>query len=142
EGVAMGRGARANLIRWQMGASSAAASTRTLQYTPLSFDVHFQELFGTWATGGTLVLVADEVRLDPARLLPYLKAQQIERLFLPFIALQSLAEVARARGLYPSSLREVITAGEQLQITPDVAGLFTHLPHCTLHNHYRPSEAP
>ena len=66
KGVALGRAALANLIRWQIGSSSADAGSRTLQFTPLSFDVHFQELFGTWAPGGTLVLVADEIRLDPA----------------------------------------------------------------------------
>src|SRR5205807_6525988 len=69
KGVAMGRAALANLIAWQARASVAGAGTRTLQFTPLSFDVHFQELFGTWATGGTLVLVDDVVRLDPTRLL-------------------------------------------------------------------------
>ncbi len=41
----------------------------------------------------------------------------------------------------PSALREVITAGEQLQITPRVVQLFEHLPHCLLTNHYGPSES-
>lgn len=148
KGVAMGRAALANLICWQEGElpsdqptpPKGEISTRTLQYTPLSFDVHFQELFGTWASGGTLVLVPDEVRLDPALLLPFLEDEKIERLFLPFIALQSLAEAANARGLYPSSLRDIVTAGEQLQITSDVAKLLKHLKNCRLHNHYGPSE--
>jgi len=140
KGVAMGRSALDNLIQWQMRDSVAALGTRTLQYTPLSFDVHFQELFSTWATGGTLVLVSDEIRLDPFRLLLYLEEQRIERLFFPFIALQSLAEVARAQRRYPSSLREIITAGEQLQITEEIREFFTRLPNCTLHNHYGPSE--
>ncbi len=140
KGVALGRAALANLILWQMTVSAAKVGTRTLQYTPLSFDVHFQELFGAWATGGALVLVPEEIRLDPVRLLAFLETERIERLFLPFIALQSIAEAARARGQVPRGLREVITAGEQLQITPDIRYLFTNLPHCTLHNHYGPSE--
>ena len=86
KGVAMGHAALANLIHWQMTASAATIGTRTLQFTPLSFDVHFQELFSTWATGGMLVLVADDVRLDPTRLLAYLDDQHIDRLFLPFVA--------------------------------------------------------
>ncbi len=136
----MGHAALANLIAWQTVASTARAGTRTLQFTPLSFDVHFQELFGTWATGGTLVLITDETRLDPVRLLAYLAEQHIERLFLPFVALQALAEAARARGVYPKELREVITAGEQLRITPDIQAFFSGMPACTLHNHYGPSE--
>ena len=41
----------------------------------------------------------------------------------------------------PSSLRQVITAGEQLKITPQVARLFQRLDGCTLDNHYGPTEA-
>src|SRR5205823_4603437 len=110
------------------------------QFAPLSFDVHFQELFGTWATGGVLVLVSDEIRLDPVLLLRYLEYQGIERMFLPFVALQSLAEAANARRLVPTGLRDIVTAGEQLQITPDIRAFFGQLPGCTLHNHYGPSE--
>ena len=40
-----------------------------------------------------------------------------------------------------SSLRQVITAGEQLKITPHVARLFQRLSNsCTLDNHYGPTE--
>jgi amino acid adenylation domain-containing protein len=140
KGVVMGRAALANLIAWQCTYSRAARGARTLQYTPLSFDVHFQEYFGTWASGGALVLVPDEVRLDPLLLLSFLQEQSIQRLFLPFIALQTLAETARARHIYPRSLSEIITAGEQLQTTADIADFFDHLPECALHNHYGPSE--
>lgn len=140
KGVAMGRAALANLIVWQRTSSRATIGTRTLQYTPLSFDVHFQELFGTWSTGGTLVLVDDEVRLDPLQLLAFIERQQIERLFLPFVALAQLAEVATSHRRWPHSLREIITAGEQLKITSPIVTLFEQLSSCTLHNHYGPSE--
>jgi len=40
-----------------------------------------------------------------------------------------------------SSLREVITAGEQLQITPKSAGLFGQLHACRLQNQYGPTES-
>ena len=46
-----------NLIRWQLVHSEAAVGTKTLQFSPISFDVHCQEIFSTWCTGGTLVLV-------------------------------------------------------------------------------------
>ncbi|MDY7014674.1 MAG: non-ribosomal peptide synthetase, partial [Cyanobacteriota bacterium] len=63
----------------------------------------------------------------------------IERLFLPFVALTQLAMAAQRRAI-PLCLREVITAGEQLQITPAIASLFAALPDCTLDNQYGPSE--
>ena len=39
------------------------------------------------------------------------------------------------------ALREVVTAGEQLRITPAIAALFTRLPECRLYNQYGPTEA-
>ncbi|BAT56666.1 amino acid adenylation domain-containing protein (plasmid) [Nostoc sp. NIES-3756] len=140
KGVAMPHRPLGNLINWQLQNSNLGSESRTLQYTPISFDVSFQEIFATLATGGTLVLIADETRRDPLKLLQYLNQAEIERLFLPFVALRQLAEVVQMEGIVPTKLREVITAGEQLRITDAIAHLFSQLPNCTLHNHYGPSE--
>jgi acyl-coenzyme A synthetase/AMP-(fatty) acid ligase len=105
----------------------------------LSFDVSFQEILATWCGGGSLVLIAEELRRNPALLLRFLEEQRIARLFLPFVALQQLAAAAEA-GPVPDELREVITAGEQLRITPQIRSLFSRMPLCTLFNHYGPSE--
>jgi amino acid adenylation domain-containing protein len=137
KGVAMRHGALAQLIAWQ--AAATPGSWRTLQYSSPSFDVSFQEIASTWAAGGTLVLISEEARRDPAALLARLRDEGIERLFLPFVALQQLAETARGAPP-PESLREIVTAGEQLRVTPAIAGLFTRLPGARLHNHYGPSE--
>ncbi|HEY0016868.1 MAG TPA: non-ribosomal peptide synthetase [Longimicrobium sp.] len=40
----------------------------------------------------------------------------------------------------PLALREVITAGEQLVATPQIAALIEGTPGCRLHNHYGPTE--
>ncbi len=141
KGVAMTQRALCNLIAWQIAQPTAMPRAKTLQFTPISFDVSFQEIFATWCTGGTLVLVADEIRRDPFTLLNLLDRAAIERLFLPFVALQQLAEVAVNQNLFPQQLREVITAGEQLQITPAIRKFFGILANCTLHNHYGPSES-
>ena len=113
---------------------------KTLQFASLSFDVSFQECFATWSSGGTLVMISENQKRDPDQLLAIINAQNIERLFLPFVALCQLAESAQHLGLFPSSLKEVITAGEQLQITPVIRSFFQQLPHCQLVNQYGPSE--
>ncbi len=138
KGVALPHRTLANLIAWQIGASAAPAG-RTLQFASPSFDVSVQEVFATWAAGATLVLVPEEVRSDAEALLLCLREARVERLFLPFVALQQLAEAAvgEDKGL---SLREVVTAGEQLQITSEVRALFSRLPGCVLRNQYGPSE--
>ncbi|WP_433342094.1 non-ribosomal peptide synthetase [Micromonospora sp. CA-111912] len=139
--VAMPHRALANLLAWQRTRSLAGPGTRTLQFAALSFDVAFQELFSTWATGGTLVMVDDETRRDPARLLDLIAAERVERLFLPFVALQQLAEYACATNRSAATLREVVTAGEQLHATPALREFFRRrAPGAVLENQYGPSE--
>jgi amino acid adenylation domain-containing protein len=139
KGVAMVRRALDNLIAWQV--SNLPGAWRTLQFTSLNFDVSYQEIFSTWAAGGTVVLISEEDRRDPEALLGVLREREVERLFLPFVALQQLAEAARVETRLPSRLREVITAGEQLRITPALAEMFHRLPGARLHNHYGPTES-
>ncbi|HEX3133900.1 MAG TPA: amino acid adenylation domain-containing protein [Planctomycetota bacterium] len=140
KGIAMPHGPLANLIAWQNRVSSIGAGGRTLQFASLSFDVSFQELFATWTTGGCLVLIDERLRRDPTALLHFLAQERIDRLYLPFVALQQLAESARQVLGLSWSLREIITAGETLRITPALRAWFTRLPGCTLANQYGPSE--
>ncbi|MEG4012456.1 MULTISPECIES: amino acid adenylation domain-containing protein [unclassified Microcoleus] len=140
KGVAMSHRPLVNLIDWQLQ-NFAFPATKTLQFAPISFDVSFQECFSSWCSGGTLVLISDMIRKDAVALLQLLQDEAIERLFLPFIALQHLAEVAEERGTVPHSLREIMTAGEQLQISRAIVNWFSQLKDCTLHNQYGPSES-
>ena len=111
-----------------------------LQFAPLSFDVSFQEIFSTLAEGGTLAVVSEELRRDPRGLLRFLAEEDIQRVFLPPVMLHQLAGQVVNSDFVPTSLREVIVAGEALRITPAVARFFAGLPGCTLHNHYGPTE--
>jgi amino acid adenylation domain-containing protein len=143
KGVAMGRRAFGNLIAWQQCDSVLGRAQRTAQFAALGFDVSFQEMFGCWATGGTLVLIDEETRRDPAVLWRWLAASRIERLYLPVVALQHLAEAA-ALAPEPGAgarvpLADVIVAGESLVITPKIRAFFAR-HRCRLHNHYGPTE--
>ncbi len=140
KGVSMGQGPLVNLMLWQQKHSVAGKGTRTLQFAPLSFDVSFQEIFSTLATGGTLVLIEDDLRLDPQSLLHFIQEQSINRIFVPFVALQYLTEAADATKFFPSCLKEVMTAGEQLKITSQVISFFSAIPDCILYNQYGPTE--
>lgn len=140
KGVAMGHGPLLNLLRWQARTLPLAVGTRVLQFAPLSFDVSFQEMFSTLGAGGTLALVAEEQRRDPRGLLRFLVEEDIQRVFLPPVMLHQLAEQIVHSDFVPTSLREVIVAGEALRITPAVARFFAGLSGCALHNHYGPTE--
>ena len=139
KGVELTHANLSNLIQWQNAQPGLDAPARTLQFASLSFDVSFQELFTTWAQGGCVVLIDEDTRRDMPALAGYISTQQIERVYLPFAALQPLAE-AVAAGNADYCIRDVIVAGEQLQVTPTVRAMFAQLGDARLHNHYGPSE--
>ena len=140
KGVAMEHRATVNLIEWHRAHSLSCAGQRALQFAALSFDVAFQEIFSTLCTGGTLVLLDEAVRRNPLALTELLQKQDIQRLFAPPLVLQSIAECFASLGTLPIALRDVICAGEQLRISPEIARLFRRLNGCRLHNHYGPTE--
>ncbi len=139
KGVAMPHRSLVNLITWQI-ARSGRPAPRTLQFASLSFDVSLQESFSTWCAGGTVILIGEEVRRDPERLWSTLARKGVERLFLPCVALQSLAEVCLQNKSVVPRLREVVSGGEQLKITPQIRELFATLNGCLFDNHYGPTE--
>ncbi|WP_334178676.1 amino acid adenylation domain-containing protein [Pseudoxanthomonas sp.] len=147
KGVAMPHGPLVNLIHWQMREPGNGAPLRTLQFSALGFDVAFQEVFATLSTGGTLLAIDQDTRMSAGKLFDFIVEQRVERMFLPYFALQMLAEgleghlAALPEGQrLDCALREVITAGEQLRIEPKIVRFFEQLPGCRLHNHYGPTE--
>lgn len=139
KGTAMAHRSMVNLIEWHRR-SFGVGEQRVLQFAALSFDVAFQETFSTLCTGGTLVLLDEWIRRDPAALASFLNRYSIERLFLPPMMLQGLAEHCQADSMVLGSLKDVIAAGEQLRVTPEVRRFFERLTNSRLHNHYGPTE--
>lgn len=138
KGVAMSHRGLSRLIDWQLCDGPKALTT--LQFTPVCFDVTLQEVFSTLCSGGTLVLASEDWRRNPKLLLSELNDKKIERLFLPYVALQQLAKAAEFGGVRPQTLQHVITAGEQLIVTEAIAAFFG-TPQCRLENQYGPTEA-
>jgi amino acid adenylation domain-containing protein len=142
KGVAMPHAPLANLIDWHASERSALATPeRSLQFAALGFDVAFQEIFTTLCSGASLVLVRDAVRRDPAELVRHLARHGIERVFVPFVALQDLADAALQANEPLPALRNIVTAGEQLRISPTIAAFMRATPGRRLHNHYGPTES-
>ncbi len=139
KGVAMTHRPLVNLVAWQEGDWRGPRAAATLQFATISFDASFHEIFSAWSTGGRVVLIAEEQRYDPAGLLEVMEREGVERVFLPWVALQHVAETADARGIVPSRLREVQTAGEALRVTGPIRRWLRALG-APLHNHYGPSE--
>lgn len=141
KGTMMSHRSMVNLIQWHGRELPLRGGERVLQFAALSFDVAFQEIFSTLGAGGTLVLLNEWIRRDARALMEFLNEQAIERLFVPPLILQSLAEHFKtARISAPKGLKDVITAGEQLRISAEVVNFIKHLAACRLHNHYGPTE--
>lgn len=136
--VAMPHRGLARLIAWQD--ADGPIGLVTASFTATGFDVFFQETLSTLATGGRLCLVGEDARRDPDRMLAMLDKQGVERVFLPYVALERLALAAARLGRAPTALRQVITAGERLVNTDAIRALFAELPDCRLDNHYGPTE--
>jgi non-ribosomal peptide synthetase component F len=114
---------------------------KTLQFSPLIFDASVMEIFCTLCIGGTLVLVEDETRYRPLKLLRYVDEQKVNRINVPFVALQYFTETADAEQYFPQSLQEVISAGEQLKITPQVSKVLPGIAGLCVLQHVRPNRS-
>ncbi|MFF8841929.1 amino acid adenylation domain-containing protein [Streptomyces sp. NPDC015127] len=109
---------------------------RTLQWTSPAFDVSVQEIFTTLAAGAELVLVDDDVRLDPAAVAAAVRRHAVERLFMPCTPLRYLMET----GPELPTLRELFSAGEALELTAAFRRFLAAHPRCALYNQYGPTE--
>ncbi|GHH43356.1 amino acid adenylation domain-containing protein [Lentzea cavernae] len=135
KGVAMAHRPLLNVIRWQIERTTSTGPT--LQFSALNFDAAFQEIFTTFLTGGTLVLIDEDERRDPHRVLAAIREHGVRRLFCPPMVLQQLASC----GGEPPELDEVITAGERLHLGDDVRGFLARIPGVVLENQCGPTES-
>ncbi|WFU14460.1 AMP-binding protein [Bradyrhizobium sp. CB3481] len=138
KGVEMPHSTLLNLL-WS-SPELGAPKRRTLQLTTLNIDVSFQELFSCWKEGGVLAIVRETILTDFTVLLELLWTEEIERLFLPFGALNHFAEAWGAQGVLLPSLREIYTAREQLRTTPMLRSFFEVHPRVRLINEYGAAE--
>ena len=110
----------AGLANYTIGAAEmfqVGPEDRMLQFCSISFDAAVEEIFSTWAGGGTLVFLMEDVSLEPSELLAWVAKQRITVMDLPtaywhewVYALPSLAEKV------PAGLRLVIVGGEKASL--------------------------
>ncbi|WP_253834549.1 type I polyketide synthase [Actinokineospora globicatena] len=139
KGVPMTHRSLTNLLWWHEHERPGANQGRTAQVCAVSFDFSFHEVFATLGFGGTLVVADERTRRDPFALAEFLEGQGIERLFAPVTTLTQLAEAARGRS-GALAVRDVVTTGERLRVTPALREFFQRAAGARLHNHYGATE--
>lgn len=140
KGVQMGQGPLANLSAWQISALEMGAHTRFLQYAPLGFDVSFQEIIPTLASGGTVVSREPADRRDFPALVRRVAETRVTHIYLPVAALRPFVQSALARKTLFPALRYLCVSGEQLMVDEETRQFFDAHPHCVLVNLYGPTE--
>ena len=131
----------ASLLQYQRRSESHLAhQEKTLQFAAMNFDVSLQEICTALTSGSELYIIDQQTRLDMTALLESIDKNEIGRVFVPFAVLSVLCGEALADNKTLPHLKQVVTAGEQLQVTKEVKRFFKRHPECVLINHYGPSE--
>jgi len=138
KGVMLRHGNLVNLLSYQYEHTNIDFS-RVLQFTTISFDVSFQEIFSTLIAGGKLFLIDQETRSDIPRLFKIIEKNDIKTLFLPTSYLKFVLSEENYISLMPGRINHIVTAGEQLVIT-DKFKKYLRANRVYLHNHYGPTE--
>ncbi|MFC4859233.1 amino acid adenylation domain-containing protein [Actinophytocola glycyrrhizae] len=138
KGVAMPFEAVANLVAWQVRRFGPDGSGRTALFAAVGFDVSLQEFLSCLVSGGCLVVVPSEVKVDPQATLRLLRMRSVDVLFTPPLILRQLARASRELGEIPA-LRWIIAAGERL-LVDDTLRAFGSAAGFRLVNQYGPTE--
>ncbi len=136
KGVAMPHRGPSSVVGWYL---TAHEPLRTLQWTSCGFDVSVLEVFATLSAGGTVVLPPADVRYDPRALVRWVREHDVQRVGMPFTPLKYLAEALADDPSVPC-LREIVTIGEALHLTPALRAFLAANPRCRLVNEYGPTE--
>jgi amino acid adenylation domain-containing protein len=129
----------ANFVSWQVNASGLGRERQVLQFAPLTFDVSVQEVFYTLASGGCLIVPGQTARQDPRELMRFIIDEAVEVVDFPQSLIDVMMELPTNFAHAPA-LRHIVSAGEAVRVTPELAALLESRPELTLHNHYGPAE--
>lgn len=137
KGIMVSHGAVINHVRWRSGQFQLGRHDRTLQRTPLSFDISVWEIFGALLTGGTLVLPLPGAQRESRCLVDAIVQHEVT-------AFQIVPSMLKLMAREPHfgacrSLRCLFSGGEPLPA--DLAeACQAHLAAATIVNVYGPTE--
>ncbi|RAL25792.1 non-ribosomal peptide synthetase [Thermoflavimicrobium daqui] len=136
KGVMMEHRQLVNLLHNQISSEEIAFTGKVLQFSSISFDVSFQEIFSALLSGGCLYVIESQMRQNIVQLLTYIEEQDISIVYWPVSYAKAVFQLTDQ---LPQSIQHVITAGEQL-VVPSSLKQCIRQSDVQLHNHYGPSE--
>ncbi|SDS42519.1 non-ribosomal peptide synthetase [Opitutus sp. GAS368] len=131
KGVAIQHRSVANLIAWHQRTYQITPADRTTLLASPSFDASVWEMWPYLASGASIHIPPEEIRLDPGQLVTWLANRQITLCFLPTPMAEAVMDESWPADI---ALRAILTGGDRLRRWPG-----ERLP-CMLVNHYGPTE--
>ena len=113
---------------------------KTLQFTPMTFDVATQEFATSWFTGAPMVLISQAQKDDLVNFQLLLNEQGIQRLFIPPAVFELLIEQLQQARMTLPQLRQIIVAGDVLRLPSGYSEFSKQHSSCRVYNHYGPTE--
>ncbi len=138
KGIAMQHAPQIALLDWSR--ERYRERPVALQYFPITTDVASLELLSAWWSGGQLVIATERDRYDISAIARLIRQHAITKALLPVAALQELARHAVDHPDDVATLRELITTGDRLTITPEIRLMCERLPGAYLDDHYGSTE--
>lgn len=132
KGVAVQHRSLSNLISWHQRTYQLAPTDRATLLASPAFDASIWELWPYLATGASIHIPPEEIRVDPRQLVQWLETRQITLCFLPTPLAEAVMDETWPED---TALRAILTGGDRLRRWPG-----ERLP-CMLVNHYGPTEA-
>jgi amino acid adenylation domain-containing protein len=138
KGIAMQHGPQISLLDWSR--ERYRECPVALQYFPIATDVASLELLSAWWSGGQMVIATERDRFDIGAIARLIRQHAITKILLPVVAMQQLARYAVEHPEDVSTLRELITTGDRLTITPEIRLMCERLPDVYLDDHFGSTE--
>lgn len=140
KGVLMPATSLVNLLAWHAENFPVGPGTRTAHLSAIGFDFSIHEVLSTLVHGRSLVVPAEEVRLDPVQLARWLDRHRVNQLFLPNVLIESLCDAAEVAGVGLDSLTDIVQSGEVLVLDERVRRFMRRHPRLRVRNHYGSTE--
>jgi len=128
-----------HFVEWATQYFGTAPTDRISGHPPLHFDLSTFDVFGTFAVGAQLNLVAPEINVLPTALAEFIRTSELTQWFSVPSLLSYLAKFDVVKMNDFPTLRRLLWCGEVFP-TPALRYWMTRLPHVTFTNLYGPTE--
>jgi amino acid adenylation domain-containing protein len=129
-----------HFIEWAVPYFGLSETDRLSGHSPLHFDLSVFDIFGAFAAGAELHLVAPELNVLPNKLADFIRDSELTQWFSVPSVLNYMAKFDVVKANDFPALKRLLWCGEVLPV-PALTYFMKRLPHVSFTNLYGPTEA-